>query len=141
MRQTFFYIPHSIEVAGREIPLFGWGLLAAVWLVFAVVLLAFMIRRNGFTREVKGLLPLLLVVGAAIVFLLPNLEVTYGQGDDAFIVGLPIRGYGVLLLAGVVSGVGLAAWRARRMGLDPSLSSAWRSGCSWRASSARGCST
>src|SRR5690606_35601826 len=33
--------------------------------------------------------------------------------------GLPIRGYGVMMLMGVLAGVGLAAQRARRMGVNP----------------------
>jgi phosphatidylglycerol---prolipoprotein diacylglyceryl transferase len=36
-------------------------------------------------------------------------------------VGLPIRGYGALLLLAVAAAVGLAAWRARRLGMDPEI--------------------
>ena len=35
--------------------------------------------------------------------------------------GLPIRGYGVMMLLAVVAGTLLAAWRAKRVGLDPDL--------------------
>ena len=36
-----------------------------------------------------------------------------------YVVGLPIRSYGVMVLLGVLSGVWLATHRARRMGVDP----------------------
>ena len=35
--------------------------------------------------------------------------------------GLPVRGYGVMLLAGIVAGVGMAMYRARQGGLDPEV--------------------
>ncbi len=35
--------------------------------------------------------------------------------------GLPIRGYGMMMLLAVVAGTSLAAWRAKRVGLDPDL--------------------
>ena len=106
MRQTLFWIPY--EVGGVQ--LFGWGLLLIVWAVFCAGLLAWLVRKQGWNSDTLGYLPILLLVGVAIV-LLPRLF------PDA----LPIRGYGVLLLIGVCSGVGLAAHRARRMGLNPEL--------------------
>jgi phosphatidylglycerol:prolipoprotein diacylglycerol transferase len=57
--------------------------------------------------ETWSALPMLLVLGAAIV-MLPRM----------FPSGLPIRGYGVMLLAGIVSGVMMAAYRARQGELD-----------------------
>lgn len=50
---------------------------------------------------------MLLVLGVVIVML-----------PRVFPGGLPIRGYGVMLLAGIVSGVAMAAHRARQGGLD-----------------------
>lgn len=108
MAQTLFHIPN--EIAG--LPVFGFGLLLAAWCVFSVVLLVWVGRRQGFTAETWGYLPLLAVVAAAIWFVLPKL-------CDAH--GLPIRGFGMMLLVAVVSAVGLAAWRARRLGIDPDL--------------------
>jgi phosphatidylglycerol:prolipoprotein diacylglycerol transferase len=35
--------------------------------------------------------------------------------------GLPIRGYGVMIMLAVIASVSLAAWRAKRLGLDPDL--------------------
>ena len=53
---------------------------------------------------------MLLLLGAAILFL-----------PRVFPEGLPIRGYGVMLLIGITSGVGLAMYRARKGGLDPEI--------------------
>ncbi len=106
MRQTLFWIPY--EVGG--VPLFGWGVLLALWALFSVGLLVWLVRRQGWNADTLGYLPVLLIVGAAIV-LLPRF----------FPGALPIRGYGVMLLIGVSSAVALAAHRARRMGVQPEL--------------------
>ena len=60
--------------------------------------------------EVLGSLPVLLLLGAAIVFL-----------PRVFPEGLPVRGYGLMLLVGITSGVGMAMYRARQGGLDPEI--------------------
>ena len=108
MLQTILYIPN--EIAGW--PVFGLGILLAVWAAASVVLLAWLIRRQGFNADTQSYLPVLGIVGAAIAVVLPAL-------CDAR--GLPIRGYGLMILLAVVSGIGLAAWRARRVGVDPEL--------------------
>ncbi len=106
MRQTLFYIPH--ELAG--VPLFGVGWMLAVWLVLTVVLLFVLWRRHGWSGETLGYLPVLLVMGAAIAFVVPRLEV------DGL--GLPIRGYGAFMLAGVVAGVATAVYRGKQQGIE-----------------------
>ena len=35
--------------------------------------------------------------------------------------GLPIRGYGMMILLAVVAGTGLAVWRGQRAGIDPEV--------------------
>lgn len=112
MLQTLFYIP--AQVAG--LPLVGWGLLAAVWAVGTLAWALWRARRHGFDAELRGQLPVLLVLGAVIVWVLPRMvEVDPASGAP---LGIPIRGYGVLLLAGVVSGIALAVDRARAIGVD-----------------------
>lgn len=108
MRQTLFAIPS--EIAG--LPMFGIGILLAVWVLFSAGLFLWLMKRYGMTAETRGYLPLLGLVAAGIIFLLPNLVVA----DEG---GLPIRGYGVMMMLGIVSGVGLAAHRAPKYGLDP----------------------
>jgi len=116
MLRTLFFIPNA-EIAG--LPVFGRGWLLLAWAVFGVVLLVWLIRKQGAEGEVWGYLPLLLLVAAAIWLLLPRLcEPIPGRGG---LEGLPIRGYGVMLLVAVAAAVALAAWRGRRMGLDPEL--------------------
>lgn len=108
MLQTLFYIPR--EIAG--VPMFGVGWLLGVWAVVSIVWLIWLVRRHGFGPEVTGNLPLLILLGAVIAWLLPHLCEPEG---------LPIRGYGVMLLAGLGAGVGLAAHRARQVGLNPDM--------------------
>lgn len=108
MLQTLFHIPHHVG----GVPLFGFGLLLAIWAAFSVGLMLWLGRRQGWTSDTWGYVPLLALVGAIIVWLLPVLS-----DED----GVPIRGYGVMMLVAVLSAVGLGVWRARRLGLDADL--------------------
>jgi phosphatidylglycerol:prolipoprotein diacylglycerol transferase len=103
VKQEFLRIP-VITDGGVEI--FGFGVLLAIWAVFSLGLLIYLVRRHGWDAETHSFLPLLALIGGAI-YGLPKL----------FPEGLPIRGYGVMMLLAVVSGVGLAAYRARLVGL------------------------
>jgi phosphatidylglycerol:prolipoprotein diacylglycerol transferase len=100
MHQTLFHIPRTV---------FDGGLLLAVWAVFSVVLLAWLVRRQGWNADTLGYLPLIVVVAAAIRWVLPALC------DEQ---GLPIRGYGMMVLLAVLAGLGLLVWRARRAQVD-----------------------
>lgn len=92
------------------VPIFGVGVLLALWAVIGLASFALAVRRFGWGAEAWSLLPVLLFTGAAIVGL-PKL----------FPGGLPIRGYGLMVLAGGTAGVLLAAHRARRVGLHPEV--------------------
>lgn len=105
MLPTLFHIP--LTCCG--VPLFGVGLLLAVWAVASICLLAWLVRRQGWNSDTLGHLPVLAVIAAAIVWLLPYLC------DKE---GLPIRGYGMMVLLGVLGGTWLAIRRGRRIGLD-----------------------
>ncbi|PQO47992.1 prolipoprotein diacylglyceryl transferase family protein [Blastopirellula marina] len=107
MRQTLFLIPQ--EFLG--LPLAGFGWLLIVWCVFSVVLLAVLTRRQGWNKETASYLPMIIIVAVVIAFGLPMFVAQHG--------GIPIRGYGVMLLAAVAAGVGFAAHRAQKMGLHP----------------------
>lgn len=108
MLRTIFYIPN--EFAGY--PVFGIGILFVAWLLFSVVLLGYLIRRHGFDAETRGYLPLLIVMGATIMFILPALTDEHG---------LAIRGYGTMLVAAAFTACLLATHRAGQMGLDPEV--------------------
>jgi phosphatidylglycerol:prolipoprotein diacylglycerol transferase len=108
MLRTLFHIPN--EMAGM--PMFGAGLLLAIWCGLSVALMLWVARRQGFTADTWGYVPLLALVALAIWWVLPRLA-------DAH--GLPIRGFGLMLLLAVVSAVGLAARRAQRLGIEVDL--------------------
>lgn len=97
-----------MEWAG--VRLFGFGVLLLVWLMVGVVWLVRAGRLHGWSAETWSILPLLGVGGAAIG-LLPQL----------FPDGLPIRGYGTMVLAGSVLGLWMATVRARQVGFDPEV--------------------
>ena len=106
MLQTLFYIP--AELGGA--PVFGFGLLLALWTIISVATMAWLGWRQGFNADTWGYVPLLAIVGAAIWFVLPAVCEPRG---------LPIRGYGMMLLTAVVAAVLLAVRRGRRVGIDP----------------------
>jgi phosphatidylglycerol:prolipoprotein diacylglycerol transferase len=89
------------------VPIFGFGVLLAVWALAGIGGFVIAVRRQGWNAETLSLLPLLLLTGAAIVGL-PRI----------FPDGLPVRGYGVMVLAGAATGVWMATYRARRAGID-----------------------
>lgn len=107
MRQTLFYIPY--DIAG--VPLFGWGVLLGLWVLFSLFWLYRLSRQPNGQAEVISQLPMMLMIGAALV-ILPR----FFPGE-----GLPIRGYGVMLLTAVICGVGLSLYRAQQMGINPDL--------------------
>src|SRR6185436_4882353 len=106
MCSELFRIPY--EVGG--VPIFGVGVLLAIWAIAAAATIIGLVRKHGSAAEVAGSLPVLLLLGAAIIFL-----------PRVFPEGLPVRGYGLMLLVGITSGVGLAMHRARQGGLDPEI--------------------
>jgi phosphatidylglycerol:prolipoprotein diacylglycerol transferase len=114
MRQDLFHIPH--EWLGM--PVFGAGWLLLVWAIASAVLLVTLWRRQGWNTDTSSYVPLLALMGLLIWLVLPRLEDMTDVGTSA---GLPIRGYGVMLLLGVLGGVALAVREARRVGLDPDL--------------------
>lgn len=114
MQQTLLYIPHEIN----GLPVFGFGWLLIAWAIGSVGLMGWLIYRYGWDKETASYLPVVLLIAAAIVYLLPKLEAMSADGEP---LGLPIRGYGVMLLIAVVSAVLLAARQASRMGVDPEI--------------------
>lgn len=107
MCSELFRIPYS----WGGVPIFGFGVLLAIWAVASVISLASLVRHHGWNAETLSSLPVLILLGAAILFL-----------PQAFPDGFPLRGYGLMLLAGISAGVGMAIYRGRKGGLDPELS-------------------
>jgi phosphatidylglycerol:prolipoprotein diacylglycerol transferase len=113
VRTTLFHIP--AEFLG--VPVFGFGWLLLVWIAFAVGLSIWLLRHPNGRREVASYAPVFLIVAAVIVYLLPNLIEQLPGGKR----GLPIRGYGVMLMLATIAAVGLAAYRAWQVGIDPEV--------------------
>lgn len=103
MRSELFRIP--IEVAG--IPLFGFGVLLLAWLVVSGVWAWRVARSEGGRAELMSLLPVLAIVAGGLIGL-----------PRVMPAGLPIRGYGVMLVLAASAGLAMAVHRARRHGLD-----------------------
>lgn len=99
-----------IPYSWNGVPIFGFGVLLAVWVVVGLGSLAITVRRYGWGGEAWSLVPLLAATLAAI-FGLPKL----------FPAGLPIRGYGAMVVLGAAAGVAMASYRARRVGVDVEL--------------------
>jgi phosphatidylglycerol---prolipoprotein diacylglyceryl transferase len=106
MCSELFRIPY--EIGG--VPIFGQGILLAIWAVVSAFTVFGLMRKRASAAEILGALPVLLLLGVAIVYL-PRM----------FPDGLPVRGYGLMLLMGITSGVGLSMYRARQGGLDPEV--------------------
>lgn len=104
MRSELFRIP--IELGG--VPLLGFGVLLGLWLVGCAVVLARHARRHGTDADFWGYAQPA-AVGALILAFVPRFAPE----------GVPIRGYGVMLLIAILAGVTMAVHRARRHGITP----------------------
>ena len=114
VRSTLFYIPHADPFFG--IPLFGTGWLLLLLVVSALGILVFRVWRYGWNREAWNEVPLFVVLAVAIVWGGPVVEEHTAAGEP---IGVPIRGYGVMVLLGIVASVLLLARESRRMGIHP----------------------
>jgi phosphatidylglycerol:prolipoprotein diacylglycerol transferase len=110
MRQTLFSLPAEI----LHVPVFGVGWLLAAWCLAALGLAVWLVRRQGWSVDTFTQLGMFALSGVALSFLPLWFDLV---GED----GLPIRGYGVLLLLAVSSAVGVSMRRAMQMGQDPEL--------------------
>ncbi|QDU29816.1 Prolipoprotein diacylglyceryl transferase [Anatilimnocola aggregata] len=120
MRSTLLYIPQFISGDPFGLPMFGWGWMLIAWLFVAAGLIYAWPRLSKAKLDLTGLLPYIGLVALGVVFVLPRLLVEYQEAGVTKI-GLPIRTYGMFMVAAVISGVLLAAYRARRMGIDPEV--------------------
>lgn len=109
MRSTLFHIPAQIGSGAAAVPMFGWGILLAIWGVVAAGMLARAAARDGIQGAVSRLGVPLAAAGGMILWGLPAL-------DDGH--GVPVRGFGVMLLAAVAAGAWLSIHRGRSHGFD-----------------------
>ena len=109
MKSTLFHIPTALSWGEGRLPLFGVGLLTAAWLVVGIAWFAVVARRQGCAAAAAHLWLPVGVVTAMLGVVLPWLD--DGQG-------VPVRGYGVMLLAAAAAGTWLSVARGRRAGID-----------------------
>ncbi len=114
MRPTLFYIPH--EFLGIPVLGFGWVLGAIV--VFAVAILVTSRSKQSVSKVLEEQGVVWAVAALIVVFLLPQIETRIDDGTPIpWIVGVPIRGYGVMLMLGVVSAMAIGMHQCEKMGL------------------------
>lgn len=109
MLTTLFHIPSRISWGATSLPMFGFGILLAVVLVAGAALLATTAVRQGWRAAMSLAAGPFLMAAVVVAFVLPALD--DGQG-------VPIRGYGVMLLVAAAAGIWLSIARGRRMGFD-----------------------
>jgi phosphatidylglycerol:prolipoprotein diacylglycerol transferase len=109
MCSTLFRVPLEIAIGAWGLPLFGWGILLAVWAAVGGAALLRSARQQGVGAALVNLGPSLAIVGAVILWVAPALA---EEG------GVPVRGYGVMLLAAAAAGTWLSVRRGRTAGFD-----------------------
>lgn len=116
MRQILFRIPwDGIPLAGGTLPLFGLGVLLAVWAVLVGwTIYATYLPREG--KPAEKLDPFTIGFWLLLGFGILRAPVF---GPQLAPQGVPVFGYGVMLLCGIVSAVWLAERRARQANLPP----------------------
>ncbi len=115
MRPTLFYIPH--EFLG--IPVLGFGWVLAAIILFAIVIIATSRKKQSLLKVLEEQGVVWGVAALIVVFLLPQIETRIPVGTPTpWIVGLPIRGYGVMLMLGVVSAMAIAMYQCEKAGLS-----------------------
>lgn len=116
MRQVLLYLPwDGVVIGGTRIPLFGFGVFLAIWCVLgAWAIYAIYFRKSGPPGESLDLFSVgfWLMIAAAIIQS-PQFGPKFSPN------GLPIFGYGFMLLLGLLSAVWLAERRARLEGYPP----------------------
>ena len=102
MHQTLIHIPEKLF----GIPVFGVGLLLIAWLIVTGISLYLDYRKSG-AKSIWSFLFVVALGSAAIIWLLPNIVKP---------AGLPIQSYGAMMLLGIVTGLFLGIFRAKKYG-------------------------
>ena len=110
MRSTLFFVPH--EVLG--IPLFGFGWALGFLLVAGVLWLVTQHRAGHKWTTIASGSWFWLIAAALVTVVLPAIEQRWPDGTP---IGLPIRGYGLLVLLGLLSAIGITNIRAQRLAI------------------------
>jgi phosphatidylglycerol---prolipoprotein diacylglyceryl transferase len=100
-----------IPLTYNGVPIFGVGVLLLAWLAFGAWGLASTAKAAGWSTALRAHGPTILIVAAAIALFIPRF----------FSDGVPIRGYGVMVLIGSVAGILLAIYRSQQARLAPEV--------------------
>src|SRR5262245_45923882 len=115
MRSILFKIPLDGQISlgplGR-IPVFGMGLLLALWCLVGAGYVALTVRREGW----KG-------VGLTVVTVWAVVALAIFKAGELAINAIPVYGYGTMLFVGFLASASLAARRLRKEGADGEI--AW----------------
>lgn len=109
MLSTLFHIPTRWTIGGTSLPLFGFGLGLLLWAVVGGIVILRAARTRGWQDAIATTALPIAVIGGVVVWLLPALD--DGQG-------VPIRGYGMMLLLAAIAGTWLSIVRGRAHGFD-----------------------
>lgn len=115
MRSILFTIPlDGVVDLGPlgKLPVFGGGLLLALWCLVGIGYVTLTVRQHGW-KNLSGLS--LLIWGGVAVAIFKAAELS--------IKALPVYGYGTMLFLGFLASSSLAAWRLRREKVDGEI--AW----------------
>jgi phosphatidylglycerol:prolipoprotein diacylglycerol transferase len=97
-----------IPITWGGVPIFGFGLVLLAWLGVGGWAMASTARQAGWPQALRMHGPTLLVVAALIIWGVPNF----------FPGGVPLRGYGIMLLTGSVVGIAMTVHLARKAGIE-----------------------
>jgi len=116
MRQTLFYLPHMIG----PLPMFGvvsWSVIGLLVYIGTLILLS---RKQGHIQDVVRDGIVNWGIGAVIfAIFLPAFETRIPiETGKELIVGVPVRGYGVMMMLGVACAVWVAKKRVERLGVS-----------------------
>ena len=96
-----------IPLSWGNVPIFGAGVLLLLWAAFGMWGLKSTAKVAGWPTALKAHLPTILIIAAAITFFVPKY----------FPDGVPIRGYGMMVLIGSIAGIWLSVRRAGEAGI------------------------
>ena len=96
-----------IPLSWGNVPIFGAGVLLLLWTAFGMWGLKSTANVAGWSTALKAHLPTIIIIAAAITFVVPKY----------FPDGVPIRGYGMMVLLGSIAGIWLSVRRAGEAGI------------------------
>lgn len=96
-----------IPLSWGNVPIFGAGILLLLWSAFGMWGLKATAKIAGWPAALKAHLPTIVIIAAGIAFFVPKY----------FPDGVPIRGYGMMVLVGSIAGIWLSIRRAGQAGI------------------------